>query len=1525
MGKIRFFLTIALLCASPFGGWGAGAWAQTNVSNENELNNAISDGTTVSVKLTKDILLDQCLLIDGSKSVTIDLNGHDLGRGLSGPPSEGGDGHVIGVRAGSSVTINDGSSNKTGTISGGYAANGGGIYNNNGATVTVNGGTITSNYATTCGGAIYNKGELHFNGGTIKDCTSGDCGGIYNAEGGTLEITGGTIQNCTSERGGGGVVNYGTATISGGSISGNHATTRGGGVWNGSSATLTVSGGTITGNSAGTNGGGVFSYSSFSMSGSVNITGNENGNLYLDNTSVITVTGALTGSNIGVSLANGNYNRAFTSGYSTNNNANPSTFFSADLSGAELSLVDGEAKLSASGQLYVECRWEGGNTDGHVVKTTKLASSWSYYSDTEDLYAGWYVFSGSGTFNTRPRCHGDVKFILQDDCNVEFTKGIHIDKGKTLTIYAQSAGTGKLRATGDNGSSLQGDAAIGGNNGVMGGNLVIHGGDIYAYPTHDDAAGIGGGDDSNSGMQSLTIYGGTIEARGRSGGAGIGGGQKNNMTTITIYGGTVTAKSDKYGAGIGGGEYGKGGTMNIYGGTITATGGEYGAGIGGGDGGSSGNRGEGGTVKIYGGTITAKGGAYGAGIGGGRVSKGGTVEVRGGTVTATGGKKGAGIGSGGYGTDTGTSSCGTFTIYDGIVYATGTSGGAAIGGGYNSWGGTANFKGGTSYLSNGDSGFLVGDGAPTYDCSEIHIDSQMTVTVNGSRQSSGNRGSSLETHGSAVIEPCDHSGANYSIKDSGKHTLSCSYCGGSEGSHDTDGASNACSKCGYGGTGYTITFYEANEAGDAYAKTATAYTTGYQVTFNMPQCSSIPTRKAFVGWKKVTSDAPTGIDADDSELSSLTAAGSSFKVSESATYYARYQTDWEGSGSGTSSDPYQISNTSDWNYIATKVNSGYFNYSGKYFKLMNDISATTMIGEYNSSSKYFAGNFNGDGHTLTVTLDGSAQGLAPFGTISGGAIQNLHVAGTVSSSGKNVAGLVAVVNGDIDVRNCRVSTAISTSASDDVTSGGFVAYARKGNANYTRCVFDGSISASGTSGWGGFVGWTESNNSATSTFTNCLFMPESVAVGSGNTFARYRKSSSFTITNSYYTKTCGDAQGTLGYTVESGTDNMYLYYGEIAHNDEGEVQSELEQLHENDIYAFDTGLLYDGKFYTGATTEVTFTPVVTLAEKGAYNVKANDDALTASNDGSYTMTMNSQNVTVKATIDNLHYDALTLNDATANTATIAANREKTMNVTIDGRTLYKNGSWNTLCLPFDVSAAQISAYTDFSDCTIKELDTEGWYDGNNNRYTKNGENYVKDADASVIVPVEGATGFHQTGFDTGTLYLYFKTATKIEARKPYIIMWASGANITSPTFNVSYIESSSPGTIKSADGTISFIGCFDPVAIGETGDAKHYLYLGGDNNLYYPTVTDFKVNSFRAYFQLNGITAGEPNSGQPTVRAFSLHFGDDSEQTGIENVPCSMFHVQSNNAWYSLDGRRLSGNPSRAGVYIYNGIKVAIK
>jgi hypothetical protein len=84
------------------------------------------------------------------------------------------------------------------------------------------------------------------------------------------------------------------------------------------------------------------------------------------------------------------------------------------------------------------------------------------------------------------------------------------------------------------------------------------------------------------------------------------------------------------------------------------------------------------------------------------------------------------------------------------------------------------------------------------------------------------------------------------------------------------------------------------------------------------------------------------------------------------------------------------------------------------------------------------------------------------------------------------------------------------------------------------------------------------------------------------------------------------------------------------------------------------------------------------------------------------------------------------------------------------------------------------------------------------------------------------------------------------------------------------------------------------------------------------------VNAFRAYFQLKqGLTAGESTS---PVRAFRLNFGDgegnDDNATGIITTNST----NSDNVWYTIDGRKLNGKkPTQRGIYINNGKKVVIK
>ena len=244
------------------------------------------------------------------------------------------------------------------------------------------------------------------------------------------------------------------------------------------------------------------------------------------------------------------------------------------------------------------------------------------------------------------------------------------------------------------------------------------------------------------------------------------------------------------------------------------------------------------------------------------------------------------------------------------------------------------------------------------------------------------------------------------------------------------------------------------------------------------------------------------------------------------------------------------------------------------------------------------------------------------------------------------------------------------------------------------------------------------------------------------------------------------------------------------------------------------------------------------------------------------------------------------NASNATAITDAATNGGRYDVTLQGRTLFKDGDWNTLCLPFDLDIADSPLDGDGVD--VRTLST--------------------------------------SGFSGGTLTLTFTNAgavTEMEAGKPYIIKWNNtGQHLTENDLVFTGVTVSSTAADVSTEW-VNFCGTYSPEFIYEDGTEKHNLYLGDDNKLYYPTATDFKVKSFRGWFMLKkGLTAGTPAA---NVRAFSLNFDGDSEETGIVSVSKESGSEGVVGAWYTLDGVKLVGKPTKKGLYIHNGKKVVIK
>jgi len=241
--------------------------------------------------------------------------------------------------------------------------------------------------------------------------------------------------------------------------------------------------------------------------------------------------------------------------------------------------------------------------------------------------------------------------------------------------------------------------------------------------------------------------------------------------------------------------------------------------------------------------------------------------------------------------------------------------------------------------------------------------------------------------------------------------------------------------------------------------------------------------------------------------------------------------------------------------------------------------------------------------------------------------------------------------------------------------------------------------------------------------------------------------------------------------------------------------------------------------------------------------------------------------------------------------------DKTANVGLKGRTFYRDGEWNTICLPFDVP--------------------------------------LKGS------PLEGATAMklntEKSSLDNGILSLYFDDEKEsLSAGTPYIIKWnAEKSDIVDPEFKCVTFSNEMHDACTD-DNTVSFCGTYSKYSFG--AENKSILFLGTKNKLYYPqpglddaktTVTYPSIAPFRAFFRLND----ELNlkSKESPVKEFRLNFGEDSETPLLspegEDIATSP-RGGLEGVIYDLSGRKMFNgqcsmfNGLPKGLYIVNGKKI---
>ena len=160
-------------------------------------------------------------------------------------------------------------------------------------------------------------------------------------------------------------------------------------------------------------------------------------------------------------------------------------------------------------------------------------------------------------------------------------------------------------------------------------------------------------------------------------------------------------------------------------------------------------------------------------------------------------------------------------------------------------------------------------------------------------------------------------------------------------------------------------------------------------------------------------------------------------------------------GSGTKAEPYLISSAEDWNEFCDNI----VTYKSSYIKMTADVTGVSKMA--GTSDYYFAGIFDGDLHTLDVSIsvingnNANAQYVAPFSRVRDGTIKNLHVKGSVTASGYSTGGLIGWAE------NCTIyKVIVSASVTNHYNPpmGGFIGDAKGSESIYlTDCLFSGSL------------------------------------------------------------------------------------------------------------------------------------------------------------------------------------------------------------------------------------------------------------------------------------------------------------------------------------------------------------------------------------------------------------------------------------------------------------------------------------
>ena len=601
-----------------------------------------------------------------------------------------------------------------------------------------------------------------------------------------------------------------------------------------------------------------------------------------------------------------------------------------------------------------------------------------------------------------------------------------------------------------------------------------------------------------------------------------------------------------------------------------------------------------------------------------------------------------------------------------------------------------------------------------------------------------------------------------------------------------------------------------------------------------------------------------------------------------------------------SGDTYTIKTAEGWNYFCQRleVDGDLNGFSGKTVMLGDNITVTTMAG---STDHPFKGMFDGDGHTLTFNYTADRPNCAPFHITNGATIRNLHATGLIEGGiWHNMGGLVGSASGNLTIENCHVSTRISSTINGEAGHGGIVGYVQYTNylvdCNITGCVYDGLIYNSNTwnqtYGCGGFIGAMSQYGYAI--LKDCLFLHGQYD-NNGNKCELWwgydnDKNSTFfhrsngygegKLTNCFYVGTRGLKQGSPAVESATAPDN-FAHFGDPTTD-------------HRFLKVYGHTMVFDGKYYTPTYGDLVET--YSYSGEKSYIIEYDD------------MPLGIKDVKTKQRTNYLRYNR-------------PFTRDKAL----------------TIMLPFDFTKNDIrrGEYDNISEgkfyefAGIEEVPFNVWI-AVMKEVGEEGSNEVTTMKANtpyLFMPGEDAK------------YLYFTNGDD----------YYQGFDI----FTEGYERGNKQTEYDGSDGTYSwnkwnFKGTYQPRYWSETEHSeeigKVYGFAGATKEVDEQLVVagDFvrakagaKIRPTSCYLMWTGY---EPNYA-PTRRMTRGAAAEDEELpqritvklvsasgevTSIGEIDTKTGDVTFD-GWYTIDGVRLSGKPSKSGLYINNGRKVIIK